>query len=1663
MLTQTLCIAFLLSIVEGGIHIYHTEDGSIVEFYDCIPHEDLLYCRRPSEPIVLQRDNNTQYCYNDGKIHPATSLLDNSNNNYICECTNLQSFGRHCEYLLPMGTTFEATLRWELEARRKNENDMQIYGDILCYKTLTCDSGLLCLDWRDICDGVQQCMFGYDEENCDKLEFNECENDEYRCMNGMCIPDEYFLDGDYDCMDMTDEIGYNSGFDCAFQKVRMECDDRVCLRFQYSCGDGQCIDDRLAFRKSSSMGETCRSCRDQYYMCETHSLDFQWTLPNGRCYIGNDYNESSVLDRNNTEQCIYFLKCALSDGAEVNCDSMSSDTGYIEQIRSYCQLSFVQYPAGAILSPYTYYVYSIEQWSLEDDDIIDYLIILNATIKCREYLVHYYTNISDSIGESLHSWEAFICTTQAANSLVLGDGYDQFCYTNSRTFTNQSYNIIDVCNYTKECISAYRIADGLADCVDRLDEAESNRDLVLNICSRMQRYRFRCSSEQSSCLSILVLNNYIPDCNNNHDEILPVKLYYNSTYNSDRKILREYIEHSWKVDKVSQLVENLPFRAHCNTFWDLELQMDEDRHICKEWWICSKDQWQCHSGQCIDISWILDGEWDCLDASDEQGIFFTNHSLSAHNIDLISNSTLRANFLARYNEQSFWNICDFNIEFPCFPVSSSHLLTNTGHIHPCIGLEKVGDGHPDCLGGMDERNTMEHCNQRNMLGYAFQCLSTKTCVDFYDVCVTRCPNVTDDQQMCVGSEESNRCNQGNAFQCWNGTCIAEGWCNDIPDCAHGEDEYYCQIPNVERVHIESIYRIQKKNIASTTPKLLNLPAFPDKTKIKSNRIIINSTVPENIESIKTDNNGSSPIAYICNRGVGMYTHNGSIVCFCPEQYYGDKCQLYSDQLTLILSLNISNYNYTIDTNIATILKMLVVFTHDNETVAMEEFHVRPAIELTHSKKQIVRFLYSRTNASLKRKRQRYFNRSNIIHEHPYSVQIEAYELNHDQTPLFIGIWKYPIYFDYLPSFRLVKILRLTTVDHTDNPCSSNPCKNDSQCHQLLNQPHNYICFSVSPNPNQSYCFSQALYRSNYYNSADRNDSSTYCICPLKRYGRRCELSHDECNRNPCENNGTCLSSIKPMDYYCSCAHLYYGKRCELLRQIVSLHINGTVEYRAMVIQYFRIDLATLNLILISQHVYQQLPEQLTVFHNELKPPDIIVAKQYLGDNQVNIYIIALQTHVTSANIFTDLRETNRCVNIRTLFSLHDDQIHAYKYHNLCRQNHSLFCFFDDHYLCICDADHYRVECFGYNHNLERCSSCFANSQCLIENRLYQDKYICLCPQCRSGRLCQFMDDGFSFTLHSALLRVHYTYRIIYCLITFLIFIFGGLTNYATLITFNQPNVRNTTVGIYLLFYSIISQLTLLSLTLKSLQILVDFLMNDILCKIISYMLSITMRCSFWMISWVAIVRVGFILFPFSSSLKNVQLTIIISFLTLITIAIMNIHELYFYLKDPGTQSACIVSYSSLVSTYERTTIVIHYIIPFSIQTLSVTTLIILAARSRSRATNHFDTFFKYLQWQFRNQKEMYVVPLVIIVSGLPQSILSFSFSCMDLSEWQKHLLLIAYLLAHTPQSLGFILFVLPSTNYLKEFQRTNLSKMFIFRLIISKVKRRNFRLGTTLK
>lgn len=52
---------------------------------------------------------------------------------------------------------------------------------------------------------------------------------EYRCANGMCIPEEYWLDNDRDCMDWTDEVGINiASGDLCFSLPSSLRDEHLC-------------------------------------------------------------------------------------------------------------------------------------------------------------------------------------------------------------------------------------------------------------------------------------------------------------------------------------------------------------------------------------------------------------------------------------------------------------------------------------------------------------------------------------------------------------------------------------------------------------------------------------------------------------------------------------------------------------------------------------------------------------------------------------------------------------------------------------------------------------------------------------------------------------------------------------------------------------------------------------------------------------------------------------------------------------------------------------------------------------------------------------------------------------------------------------------------------------------------------------------------------------------------------------------------------------------------------------------------------------------------------------------------------------------------------------------------------------------------------------------
>ena len=386
---------------------------------------------------------------------------------------------------------------------------------------------------------------------------------------------------------------------------------------------------------------------------------------------------------------------------------------------------------------------------------------------------------------------------------------------------------------------------------------------------------------------------------------------------------------------------------------------------------------------------------------------------------------------------------------------------------------------------------------------------------------------------------------------------------------------------------------------------------------------------------------------------------------------------------------------------------------------------------------------------------------------------------------------------------------------------------------------------------------------------------------------------------------------------------------------------------------------------------------------------------------------------------------------------------VFKYHQICQNNTRLVCFHDESYFCICENDHYRAICFIHNPQLDRCDKCLSGGKCLQGDLTDPNDFLCLCPSCHQGRQCEFSMEAFGITLDSLIVGYGKQIKIIYVSIISLLFIVGLFNNFCSLITFKRAAPRKFTVGNYLLIVSCLNQVALLCLLFKFVEIAIgSFGVGS--CKVVSYSLSVITRSTYWLTSWITVDRLLLVLFSNSSFQKNPRISIGISVFTLLILFAMHVHEVIYYTIIPhlSTDSLiCITNFETeLLFTYNRISTLIHYLLPFSIQVVCITLLIVFAARSRAKTVREKMTFGQVLKRQFNAQKELYVTPLIIILSALPQAILTFSFACTQLSNWQRHTLVGAYLLSYTPQVLGFILYVLPSSSYKKEFYGTFIGK-----------------------
>lgn len=313
----------------------------------------------------------------------------------------------------------------------------------------------------------------------------------------------------------------------------------------------------------------------------------------------------------------------------------------------------------------------------------------------------------------------------------------------------------------------------------------------------------------------------------------------------------------------------------------------------------------------------------------------------------------------------------------------------------------------------------------------------------------------------------------------------------------------------------------------------------------------------------------------------------------------------------------------------------------------------------------------------------------------------------------------------------------------------------------------------------------------------------------------------------------------------------------------------------------------------------------------------------------------------------------------------------FQYHHVCRNNSRLLCFHDDIYFCICADNQTRVECFLYDDQMNQCHHCQFGGRCLQGDPNRRHDFICLCPPCHSGIQCQFSSRSFTFTLdqllYTNLISTHYrTTTALLIILSLLCFALGIPNNLFCFVTFRQRSCLHHGIGQYLFCLSIINQISLGLLVARVLHIIHHLTTNgtstaastgdNILCKVMNYLLLSSSRMVFWLSSLVAIERLYTTLFVHRQWLRQPYVARRLITLFVLAILLLNSYELLFYrsflLVNANNRQICMFE---LPSTHQSFWMILHVLInalnsllPFFINLISVITISVIVVRNRMK-------------------------------------------------------------------------------------------------------------------
>jgi hypothetical protein len=361
--------------------------------------------------------------------------------------------------------------------------------------------------------------------------------------------------------------------------------------------------------------------------------------------------------------------------------------------------------------------------------------------------------------------------------------------------------------------------------------------------------------------------------------------------------------------------------------------------------------------------------------------------------------------------------------------------------------------------------------------------------------------------------------------------------------------------------------------------------------------------------------------------------------------------------------------------------------------------------------------------------------------------------------------------------------------------------------------------------------------------------------------------------------------------------------------------------------------------------------------------------------------------------------------------------------------------------------------------------CFGQSECENDGQCFQDhpdcpqRSICKCQPCFYGQRCQFSTSGFGLSL-DAIIGYHILPEVNivlqpaivkFTLALTIIFMVTGLINgILSIITFKNKSIREVGCGLYLLGSSIATLLTTILFGLKfgilflaQLTMISNQSFLQIQCISLDFILRVFLCMDQWLNACVAVERAMTTIkgtrFNKKTSKKAAKLVIVI--LSIVVVGSC-IHEpIYRHLiyeenndDDKMKRIWCTVSYPSGLQVYNYIIHICHFFGPFLINLISA--VILIVKQSEQRTTIHIQrSYKKILREQFQQHKHLLTAPVILVILALPRLIIAFASKCMKSSD-DSWLYLVGYFISFIPPMLTFIVYILPSKFYKKEFQKS---------------------------